>query len=48
MKANNTIRFLVASITALVIVCAFNVMIDAGAVLHDVTCPDHGWFASRT
>lgn len=48
MKANNTIRFLVVSVTALVAVCAVNVMMDAGAVLHDLTCPDHGWFASRT
>jgi hypothetical protein len=42
---SKTIQFLIVSVTALVVVTGFNVMVDAGALLHDVACPDHGWFA---
>lgn len=44
-KLNTSMRFLIASVGALLVVLAVNLMIDTGAVLHDVVCPDHGWFA---
>ena len=43
--SNKLVRFLLVSVGALVVVTALNLVVDAGAVLHDVICPDHGWFA---
>ncbi len=44
-KLNKTIQFLIVSVGALIVVTAINLTIDAGAVLHDAVCPEHGWFA---
>ena len=44
-KLNKTIQLLIMSVGALIVVTAINLTIDAGAVLHDAVCPDHGWFA---
>ena len=44
-KLNKTIQFLIMSVAAMIVVSAINLTIDAGAVLHDAVCPDHGWFA---
>ena len=44
-RNRNLLRFLIGAVGALVVVTAFNAVIDAGAVLHDVICPDHGWLA---
>jgi len=44
-KLSKTIQFLIVSVGALVVVTAINLTVDAGAVLHDAVCPDHGWLA---
>jgi len=44
-RHSNALRFLIASVAALVVVTGFNAMVDAGAMLHDLACPEHGWLA---
>lgn len=44
-KLNRTMQFLIVSVGAILLVSAINLTIDAGALLHDAVCPDHGWFA---
>ena len=44
-KLNKSVQFLIVSVGALIIVTAFNVTADIGAVVHDAVCPDHGWLA---
>ncbi len=37
------VKLLAVSVTALVLATSLNLLIDAGALAHDITCPTHGW-----
>ena len=37
------VAVLTVCVAAMVIAAGMNVLIDAGALLHDLACPDHGW-----
>lgn len=34
---------IVLSIAALVLTTSINLLVDAGALAHDIICPTHGW-----
>ena len=37
------VKLLAVSVAALVLATGLNLLIDAGALAHDITCPTHGW-----
>ena len=37
------LTILALSIAALAMATSLNLLIDAGALVHDITCPTHGW-----
>lgn len=44
-KRPDLIRIGLGAVAALAIATSVNVLIDLGAVIHDVVCSSHGWFA---
>ena len=37
------VKLLAVSVAALVLATSLNLLIDAGTLAHDITCPTHGW-----
>ena len=37
------VKILAVSLAALVLTASLNLLVDMGALAHDIACPTHGW-----